>query len=144
MIKHGKRLAALAGVVSVATASLALSPTPANAATYTATGLCGSGYTTEVAEMEILGGSVYLMYNSSNGYNCVVTIKTANVGTATPTAAVLGTKEGAVLEPSTWQEHDSGNYKYFAGPVYVYAPHTCVYWGGEAGNWASGGPDGCN
>ncbi|HET9172051.1 MAG TPA: hypothetical protein VFN97_21650 [Actinospica sp.] len=146
VIKHGKRLAALAGAFSMATASMALSPVTAGAATNTATGLCGSGYTTEVERMDITGGSVYLMYNSSNGYNCVVTIKTADVGTPTAMAAYLGTKAGTGGEPSTWQEHDSGNYSYFAGPIYLYAPHTCVYYGGQAesGLWGYGGPTGCN
>ena len=93
---------------------------------YTPTQVCGSGY--KVINSHALGnaGRVYLLYNSNNGYNCVVTMKTRNVGTPTATTAFL--------EPQgSNRTTDSGNFSYYAGPVKRYAAGTCVRWGGSTG-----------
>ncbi|NUR84415.1 MAG: M23 family metallopeptidase [Nonomuraea sp.] len=93
---------------------------------YTPEQACGSGYS--VVDSAALGsdGTVYLLYNGGNGNNCVVTMKAKSLGTATATTAYLE------VQGSTRQT-DSGNYGYYAGPVYANAPGKCVKWGGKAG-----------
>ncbi|MEU8260383.1 hypothetical protein AB0C02_07155 [Micromonospora sp. NPDC048999] len=67
-------------------------------------------------------GDVYLMYNSATGYNCVATIKTAFVGTATYIKAWLQV-EGVPAKM------DAKNYAYYAA-VQLPARGKCVeYWG---------------
>ncbi|SDK76583.1 Peptidase family M23 [Actinopolyspora mzabensis] len=94
---------------------------------YTAGEVCGDGY--EQIDSHALGSAarIHLMYNSSNGKNCVVTLKTSDIGTATSTSAFLEVAGGS-------RSTDSGNYGYYAGPVREYAPGTCVQWGGSAGS----------
>lgn len=100
---------------------------------YTPKQVCGSGY--NVINSHALGdaGRVYLLYNSNNGYNCVVTMKTRNVGTPTATTAFL--------EPQgSNRTTDSGNFSYYAGPVKRYAAGTCVRWGGSTGGYSYTSP----
>jgi hypothetical protein len=93
---------------------------------YTPQEACGSGYGV-INSAALTGGRVYLLYNSGNGYNCVVTMKTTNVGTASPVSAFL--------EPQgSTRTTDSGNYGYYAGPVKRSAPGQCVKWGGSVGS----------
>lgn len=94
---------------------------------YTPTEVCGSGFS--VVDEAALGtaGRTYLLYNSGTGNNCVVTLKSTNLGT--PTAA------SAFLEPEgSSRTTDSGSYSYYAGPVKRSAPGTCVKWGGSVGS----------
>ncbi|NUR72546.1 MAG: M23 family metallopeptidase [Hamadaea sp.] len=94
---------------------------------YTAEEVCGSGY--DVVDSAALGtvGKVFLTYNSSNGYNCVVTLKYVSVGT--PSAV------SAFLEPEgSTRTTDSGSFGYYAGPVKRSAPGVCVKWGGSVGS----------
>ncbi|MEU5874653.1 M23 family metallopeptidase [Glycomyces sp. NPDC047369] len=99
---------------------------------YTPGGVCGSGYSQ--INQHALGsvGAVFLMYNSSNGYNCVVTLKYTSVGTASAVSATLQVEGGTTTK-------DSGNFAYYAGPVKKSAPNTCVKWGGSVGSttWTS-------
>jgi hypothetical protein len=93
---------------------------------YTPTEVCGSGFA--VVDQAALGtvGRTYLLYNSGTGNNCVVTLKSTNLGT--PTAV------SAFLEPEgSSRTTDSGSYSYYAGPVKRSAPATCVKWGGSVG-----------
>lgn len=93
---------------------------------YTPTEVCGSGFS--VVDQAALGtvGRTYLLYNSGTGNNCVVTLKSTNLGT--PTAV------SAFLEPEgSSRTTDSGSYSYYAGPVKRSAPGTCVKWGGSVG-----------
>lgn len=94
---------------------------------YTPEEVCGTGYT--VVDSAGLGtaGSVYLLYNSGNGYNCVVTLKKTSLGTATATTAYLEVQGSTRIT-------DTGNYGYYAGPVKAAAPGKCVKWGGKAGS----------
>lgn len=93
---------------------------------YTPTQVCGSGYST-INSHALTGGRVYLLYNSGNGYNCVVTMKTSNVGSPSSMSAFL--------EPQgSSRTTDSGSYSYYAGPVKRHAPGTCVRWGGSIGS----------
>jgi hypothetical protein len=105
---------------------------PANAAAnpYTPKEVCGSSYT-QVHSHAINGAVIYLMY--SGGYNCATTIKTRDIGTPTKVGIAL-TRLVNASEP--WPSDPSGGqdsttkYKYYAGPVKVYAPHECVAWHG--------------
>ncbi|WP_336207436.1 M23 family metallopeptidase [Nonomuraea sp. LPB2021202275-12-8] len=94
---------------------------------YTAEEVCGSGY--KVIDSAALGtsGTVYLLYNSGNGNNCVTTLKKTSLGTATATSAYLEVQGSA-------RKTDSGNFAYYAGPVTAAAPGKCVKWGGKAGS----------
>jgi len=93
---------------------------------YSAEEVCGSAY--DVIDSAALGsaGQVFLLYNSGNGYNCVVTLKYTNVGTPSSVSAFL--------EPQgSTRTTDSGSFSYYAGPVKRSAPGTCVKWGGSVG-----------
>jgi hypothetical protein len=93
---------------------------------HTPQSVCGSGYT--VVDSAALGsaGTVYLLYNTANGNNCVATIKSSSLGTATATTAYLEVQGKSRVT-------DSGNFAYYAGPVRAAAPGKCVKWGGKAG-----------
>ncbi len=93
---------------------------------YTPVEVCGSGYSV-IDRAGLTGGTVYLLYNSGNGYNCVVTLKSTNLGRATAVSAFLE-PQGAS------RTTDSGSYGYYAGPVRRSAPGTCVRWGGSVGS----------
>jgi hypothetical protein len=99
---------------------------------YTPGGVCGSGYTQ--INQHALGtvGAVFLMYNSSNGYNCVVTLKYTSVGTASAVSATLQVEGGTTTK-------DSGSFAYYAGPVKKSAADDCIKWGGSVGSttWTS-------
>ncbi|MEU7741016.1 M23 family metallopeptidase [Nonomuraea sp. NPDC049158] len=93
---------------------------------YTAEEVCGSGYSV-IDSAALTGGRTYLLYNSGNGYNCVATLKTTSLGTASAVSAFL--------EPEgESRTTDSGSYDYYAGPVKRSAPGKCVKWGGSVGS----------
>lgn len=93
---------------------------------YTPQEVCGSGFGV-VDQAAVTGGRVYLLYNSGNGNNCVVTLKSTSLGT--PSAV------SSFLEPQgSSRTTDSGSYSYYAGPVKRSAPGTCVKWGGSVGS----------
>lgn len=142
LIKFVKRGA---GIVALAVAALAVPAGVANAATNpnTPQSVCGSRYTDVVDHFDVPGGGgvTTLLYNPSNGHNCAVTIKISSIGAPTMTGVFLTTST------TTRDKVDSGNFSYFAGPVYLYAPNTCVCCGGEtsmSGGWWSVGSVGCN
>jgi murein DD-endopeptidase MepM/ murein hydrolase activator NlpD len=93
---------------------------------YTPTEVCGSGYS--VIDQAALGtaGIVYLLYNSGNANNCVVTIKRTSVGTPSAVSAYLEAQ-------GSTRATDSGSFSYYAGPIRRAANNTCVRWGGSAG-----------
>jgi hypothetical protein len=131
---------ALAAIVVVA--GIGLVPSAANAANpYSPQDVCGSGYNVDhYFDMHGGGSIVYLMYNPSNGKNCVATIKSTKVGTASLVGAYVSTNG------TTRQHQDSGSYAYYAGPVYVSAPGQCVWYGGQdstSGGWWGAGPVAC-
>lgn len=116
-----KRLMGAAAALSLAAGGLFLAAGPAQAAGYN--GACGSGY--GVIDSMSVGfqgaGTTYLTYNSSNGYNCVVTMN--NTGSTMWVNAEIEVSGGDWIE-------DSGKYHSYAGPVYVHAAHKCIDWGG--------------
>lgn len=101
--------------------------TPTNP--YTAEEVCGTGYK-QIDSQAVTGGRVHLMYNASNGYNCVVTLKSTKLGTESEVSAFLEVRGEA-------RKTDKGDFGYYAGPVRKSAPGKCVKWGGQVG--ASGG-----
>jgi hypothetical protein len=115
-------------------ATVALSATAASAATnpYTPQRLCGSGYAVIDQGSSSSYVTVYLLYNSGNGYNCVVALKgTATAGVYHPMDAYLEVKNGSY-------GHSAGSKNYYAGPVRRYARARCVLWGGYvsvSGRW---------
>jgi hypothetical protein len=93
---------------------------------YTPQEVCGTGYVI-VDQAALTGGTVYLLYNSGNGNNCVTTLKSTSLGTASPVSAFL--------EPQgSTRTTDTGSYTYYAGPVRRTAPGVCVKWGGSVGS----------
>ncbi|MEV4752560.1 serine/threonine protein kinase, partial [Streptosporangium sp. NPDC049248] len=94
---------------------------------YTPQQVCGSGYYVQRSD-SFSGGTTYQLYNASAGSNCVVTMKSANVGTATSIWATLEVQGGG-------SRTDRGNYEYYAGPVILSAKGKCVRFSG-------GGPGG--
>ncbi|WP_285772949.1 hypothetical protein [Microtetraspora sp. NBRC 13810] len=121
--------------------SAAKPPTPTKTAEksnpYTATQVCnsgghGSGFYVQ-RQSSFGGGVVYQLYSTSSGYNCVVTMKTSNVGKATQVHASLEAQNGG-------SDSDSGAYEYYAGPVMVQAKGKCVRYsgGGDGGSTSAG------
>ncbi|MFI6388675.1 M23 family metallopeptidase [Nonomuraea sp. NPDC050547] len=105
-------------------------PNPTNP--YTPEKACGSGYAV-IDSAALTGGRTYLLYNAGNGNNCVVTMKSTSLGTASAVSAFLepqGERRAA----------DSGNYGYYAGPVRSNAAKQCVRWGGSVGSSAYTSP----
>ncbi|MFE3452579.1 N-acetylmuramoyl-L-alanine amidase [Nonomuraea sp. NPDC059194] len=94
---------------------------------HTPESVCGSGY--KVIDSAALGtaGTVYLLYNTANGNNCVATLKKTSLGTPTATTAYLEVQGSPRVT-------DSGNFAYYAGPVRAAAADKCVKWGGKAGS----------
>ncbi|MEU8983676.1 spore-associated protein [Streptomyces sp. NPDC048309] len=89
--------------------------------------VCGSSYKTVNSAPVGSRGTIYLTYNSSNGKNCVTTIRNSP-GTAVDMSAwiyVSDTDQG---------DEDYGQYTSYAGPTYVYGKGHCVDWGGNIGN----------
>jgi hypothetical protein len=112
--------------VSLATLAAAM---PATAEAYTAAGVCGGGFRV-IDQHHITGpkggvlGTAYLLYERSSGRNCAVTIKRRATGIATFTEVSLAAKGGRY-------KADGGEFKYYAGPLYVHAPGRCVIFGGR-------------
>ncbi|GGY06890.1 spore-associated protein [Streptomyces djakartensis] len=86
--------------------------------------VCGSGYKTVNSAAVGSLGTVYLTYNSSNGKNCVATIRN-NPGKAVNMSAWI-------YIPDTDEHHyDEGLFTSYAGPTYAYGKGHCVDWGGS-------------
>jgi len=98
---------------------------------YTAAGVCGSGYS--VIDSHSFGSATtYLLYNASNGYNCVITMSKYVVPGKIKMSAVLKVQNGS-------SNSDSGSYTTYAGPIRLAAKSKCVIWGGGYGSasWSS-------
>ncbi|WP_433424251.1 spore-associated protein A [Microtetraspora malaysiensis] len=135
-MRISKRITATGiAALAIAAGTLAIA-TPASAATYG--GQCGSGYSV-VNQKTISGkGTVFLTYNNSNGYNCVVTVRNST-GSAVPMMAAI-----AKSSDPAWYAMDEGSYTSYAGPVYRSAKGSCVTWGGAiSGTYAGGENTNC-
>lgn len=135
-----KRGVALASGVAAVLAGSVAAGSPAMAASSPVEACGGGSY--HVIDSQDLGSyaRIYLLYNGST--NCVVTwAKSPYAGTAHRMEARIR----ANFKAPGWSI-DSGSYKYYAGPVKVKAPGTCIQWGGafDPGNknpglgWSSG------
>ncbi|WP_133741260.1 spore-associated protein A [Actinorugispora endophytica] len=134
MLKKAAAAALVAGTVvagGVATAA------PASAATYG--GECGSGYSVVNSKSIGSSGTVFLTYNSSNGYNCAVAKRN------TAGSAIL-IEVGLSISPkgNHWDAYEGDYFTSYAGPVYLSAAGSCVDWAGRfnGGTWY--GKDGTN
>ncbi|MFG1698266.1 protein kinase [Nonomuraea sp. NPDC049309] len=96
---------------------------------YTATQVCGSGFSVQ-RSISFAGGVTYQLWNNSTGQNCAVTIKTADIGKSTSTGVTLEAQGGG-------SQSDNGNYEYYAGPVKVSAKGKCVRISGYVGSGRS-------
>ncbi|WP_406348201.1 hypothetical protein OHA44_16505 [Streptomyces sp. NBC_00144] len=128
-------LAALGIVPATAAPAAAPAAVPAVAPAATPASICGSGYR-EIDSHTFTNGRVefarvHLLYNSTTGYNCVVTDHSrATAGMALPTGAWID-----VQGDGKGQAKDQGTFSSYAGPLRLKAVHSCVQWGGmiEAG-----------
>ncbi|WP_187368803.1 serine/threonine protein kinase [Baekduia soli] len=142
-------------MVTVAVALIAVMALPAMAAAkanpYTAAGVCGPGFK-PIDRHRLVDGNwgqllseVVLTYNASTGQNCVVNLKRYRVGQAEKYGDWLYAEvyTRPLTNPANL-DSDQGNFKFFAGPVYVTARSKCVRWGGGAdllvpSNWSPRG-----
>ncbi|MEU3452912.1 hypothetical protein ABZ671_04825 [Micromonospora sp. NPDC006766] len=121
------RAAALLGAVALAASGLVgLSAGPANA--IPRTNVCGSSYaflkSWPIDWRTRTGGYIDVYYNSSNGYNCVMSRANDSVISSAWDIYVAARPSGG-----TWQSdgHKPGqHFTQYAGPLYIYAPHTCI------------------
>jgi hypothetical protein len=121
-----KRLGSTLAVLGLTAAGTIAATGTASAAGYN--GACGSGYGV-IDSMDVGDGNAFLTYNSSNGYNCVVTVSDTP---GTPMVLDARLRLHRTDNVWKWNEYDSGSFKYYAGPVYVHAPNSCIDWGGAA------------
>jgi hypothetical protein len=110
--------------MSYVTGGSGTTPPPTNP--HTPQKVCGTGY--KIVDSRSLGadGTVYLLYNSASGNNCVATLKKTSLTKTTAISAFLEIQGGS-------RKTDSGNFQYYAGPIVAAAPGKCVKWGGRAG-----------
>ncbi|MEU2941963.1 spore-associated protein A [Nocardiopsis alba] len=118
-----KSLIAAVVVALLSAIAVGLSPSAASAAPYN--GACGTGYNV-LDSRDIIGATVYVTYNPSNGYNCAATIRDSSGAAVSMGAAIKRSSA------STWVV-DDGSYTTYAGPVYVHAPGQCIDWAGYYG-----------
>lgn len=114
-----------------ATAKQTISPPKPNP--YTPTGVCGAGY--KVVNSRALGSAatIYLLYSSGAGKNCVVTMAKYVTPSKISMNATLQVKGGS-------SGSNPGAFTAYAGPVRLSAVKKCVIWGGTHGSlsWKSG------
>jgi serine/threonine protein kinase len=100
---------------------------------YTAAGVCGSGYAQVEAHALGSAATIYLLYNSAAGKNCVVTMSKYEFPSKISMNAVLQVQGGASAS-------NPGSFTVYAGPIRLAAVKKCVIWGGSHGSlsWKSG------
>ncbi|RVX42856.1 serine/threonine protein kinase [Nonomuraea polychroma] len=99
---------------------------------YRATSLCGAGY--KVVDSHALrNATIYLLYNSSAGKNCVVTLSRFVHPGKVQMNAILQVKGGSSAS-------NPGRFTAYAGPIRLPAAKKCVIWGGQWAEqiWKSG------
>jgi hypothetical protein len=98
---------------------------------YTPEWVCGAGYKqidrADLRSRGVGAGTVHLLYNAANGFNCVVTLKSGSIGQKTPVSAYLEVQ-------GQKRTTDAGHFAFYAGPVRVPAAGRCVRWGGSVGS----------
>ncbi|QFU92716.1 hypothetical protein [Amycolatopsis sp. YIM 10] len=141
-MKLSARLSSLAAATAMATAGLAIAAPSASAHSESdLSGICGGGYSIVSDAGGIDGkakrpvrtpagtrwGYVYLLYNSGNGNNCVVTLKTTFHGTPSLTNAVLW------VQGRDNPYVDQGDYSHYAD-VQAKGDNKCVAYSGAIAN----------
>nr|CBH32079.1 putative spore-associated protein precursor [Streptomyces albaduncus] len=127
-MRFSRSVLAASAVAALAMGATTALAAPASAAPNTTPQkVCGSGYKTVNSVPVGSQGTVYLTYNSTNGKNCVATIRT-NPGTARDMSAWI------YVPDTDAYDQDYGTYTSYAGPTYVYGKAHCVDWGGSIGN----------
>ncbi|MFE6041043.1 spore-associated protein [Streptomyces sp. NPDC056452] len=123
-----RNIAAVGALTALAVgATTALSTTASAAPNVTPRTVCGSAYKTVNSVPVGSLGTVYLTYNSTNGKNCVATIRN-NPGSVKNMSTYI-----YVPATDEWAG-DYGNFTSYAGPAYVYGRGYCVSWGGNIDN----------
>jgi len=93
---------------------------------------CGAGYTQIDSHRLTFNGAswgyVYLYYNSANGNNCAFTEKLVDRGIPTSVTVRLCRQSDGVC---VYDPVHGEPFQFFAGPVYLHAPNTCIRWGGS-------------
>ncbi|MGW1467846.1 hypothetical protein ACWCPT_26285 [Streptomyces sp. NPDC002308] len=84
---------------------------------------------TKIDTLEFYTGYSYLFYNSATGLNCAYTVPKSGGVRQFMAVGLFRESDGA----GVW---DDGDYVQYAGPVYLYAPGTCVSFNGQVGSWA--------
>ncbi|MFD6281568.1 spore-associated protein [Streptomyces sp. NPDC060209] len=127
-MRIARNVAAVGAVTAlVVGGTAAFAGTASAAPNVTPQGVCGKAYKTVNSVPVGSLGTVYLTYNSSNGRNCVATIR-ANPGSAKYMSAYI-----YVPATDEWAG-DDGKFTSYAGPSYVYGKGYCVSWGGSIDN----------
>ncbi|GAA2876019.1 spore-associated protein A [Nonomuraea rubra] len=116
--------ATLASVVALAACAVTLTATPAGASG--AANPCGSGYklvgSYTIAKDGTKYGTLEVRWSAATGKNCALAYGFgANYGRADYKSVRIETTGS-----TRWADTDWGDYKYYAGPVYVSARNTCI------------------
>jgi hypothetical protein len=119
-MRTGKLATFLTGAALAASTTLAVNATPADAA-----GPCGSSYSRvgvyAVSKDGTRTGTVEVYYSSSTGKNCALAYGYgAYANTTSWKHVTISRGDGS------HKDTDAGEYKYYAGPVYVSAPGQCI------------------
>ncbi len=118
-------LTVLASAVALVVAVLLPAPATFAANPYTPQEVCGSAYTQALGSFVISDvATTYVRRNPSNGWKCVVTIKTRHIGTPTWVGAAIGK-----YHSDQASQVDQGKFSYYAGPAKT--GHTCVWAAGH-------------
>ncbi|MFS4106533.1 spore-associated protein A [Streptomyces sp. PD-S100-1] len=128
-MRFSKRLGSTVAVLSLTVAGMAATAGSAEAVT-SYNGGCGSGYGV-IGSKDVGDGIAFITYSSSTGYNCVVTVSDTPGKAMYMEARLRVHRTDGIWKAS---EMNAGTFKYYAGPVYVYAKGSCVDYGGTANN----------
>ncbi|TMR96942.1 serine/threonine protein kinase [Nonomuraea basaltis] len=102
------------------------SPPPPTRNPHTPTQVCGPGFNVQRSQ-SFQGGETFQLYNIATGENCVVTMKTVDVGKATKVSATLEVLGGG-------SRTETGDFQFYAGPVKLPAKGKCVKFSGSVGS----------
>ncbi|MFG2620132.1 spore-associated protein A [Streptomyces sp. NPDC048507] len=120
-LRRGATAVAAAGLALAGAAVVGAAPAQAAAA------VCEG---TKVDTLTFATGYTYLYYSSATGRNCAYTVPKS--GSGTPQLMFVGLTRASDNVGS----YQSGDFKYYAGPVYLDARGTCVQFNGQVGSWS--------
>lgn len=129
-MKFKKSLARFAVVASIAAGCVSIAPA-AHAGGYGCSGSQIDSYTVKTSGGTQYG-TIFLYYDSSTGKNCAASVRTSAGGYGTSAWMNVNLYKCAETTPgngcttTSVQDHDAGNYAYYAGPVEVSAAGHCI------------------